>query len=242
MGAGLSSSQQLQVWRCAATPDGKYFYVNYSNISQSVVAFAIFDVVHSTATTITAVALGVSQYIQNEMHITSDGQSLLVNGTGQSSYAGPIAVLDIGANPKNPALVTNINGTPPGHVGGAGPFYFGSWQVAGNRLFALDFTQNAIVVFNFDRNTYNFDQLRAHPLSYAAGTLAVTPDGGLIYVTYPYRDMIGVLGRRQAGQWTGSADYQYWRVPRRLPGHREPGHAIANHHDLFAAEYARRPL
>ena len=186
----------LQIYGGAATPDGKYVYVGYEYFPKGgqnyVYELTAFDVVHATVTTTSLDALGVAEYL-SQLYVTPDGQSLLVNGAGQSSYAGPIAVLDIGANPKNPALVANIYGTPPGHVGGAGPFYFGSWQVVGNRLFALDFTQNAIVVFNFDRNTYNFDQLRAHPLPYAAGTLAVTPDGGMIYVAYPYRDMIGVL-------------------------------------------------
>ena len=191
--AGLNSSESLQVWACAATPDGKYFYVNYSTISGSLFAFAVFDVVHGSATSIPAGTLGVLQSTQSEMHITPDGQSLLVTGYSPNRYAGPIAVLDIGTQPTHPVLVTSITGTPTSHVGGTGPFYFVSYQVVGKRLFALDSTQNTIVAFNFDRSAFNFSQLAAYSMGTYPGTLAVSPDGALIYVTYPYSDMISVL-------------------------------------------------
>ena len=90
-------------------------------------------------------------------------------------------------------LLTTITGTPTSHLGGTGAFYFLSYQVVGKRLFALDYTQNTIVAFNFDRSASNFSQLAAYSLGTYGGTLAASPDGALIYVTYPYSDMISAL-------------------------------------------------
>ncbi len=195
LAAGINSGEFLQAWVCAATPDGKYFYVNYSTSSGSVNAFAIFDVVHNSATTITAGTLGVLQAPQNEMHVTPDGQSLLVTGYSPNINAGPIAVLDL-SNPMIPVLVTTINGTPSSHLGGAGPFYFLSYQVVGNRLFAFDYIQGALVAFNFVRNPSNFTQLASYSLGSTGGwygTMAVSPDGKLIYVTNQLYDLISVF-------------------------------------------------
>ena len=104
----------------------------------------------------------------------------------------PIAVFDISVNPNNPTLVTTIIGTPPP---GCSPFAFYSWKVAAGRLFALDFTQNTIVAFNFDRTHNNFSQLNYYlaPLRYFFIYLAVSPDGNLIYIPIRNYDFIAVL-------------------------------------------------
>jgi DNA-binding beta-propeller fold protein YncE len=174
-----------------ATPDGKYVYVNgYYQLGQNYgYLIIVFDVVHGTATSLDTQTLGVwSQLV--EMTVSPDGQSLLLNAL--SANGSPIAVFDISVNPKNPTLVTTITGTPPP---GSPAFAFYSWKVAAGRLFALDYAQNAIVAFNFDRAHGNFSQLNYYlaPLQYYPGYLAVSPDGNLIYLPIENYDFISVL-------------------------------------------------
>jgi IPT/TIG domain len=188
--AGLNVRGYAYANGLVATPDGKYVYVD-ANIYQSgnnLYLILVFDVLHGTVTSLDAQTLGVSGY-QVEMTVSPDGQSLLL----QAASAGvPIAVFDIGVNPDNPTLVTTITGTPPP---GARPFSFYSWKVAAGRLFALDFTQNILVAFNFDRAHNNFSQLNYYqvPLQYYALFMAVSPDGNLIYVPMSNYDFIAVL-------------------------------------------------
>ena len=184
---GLNSSSAPGVYAGAATPDGRYVYVDYLNSDTGQYSIAIFDVVHGTVTTVSPDALGVAN-VQYYMTVTPDGQSLLMTAYSPNPAAGPIAVLDIGTNPQLPASVTTITGTPPGHVGGAGAFYFVSWQVVGNRLFGLDaYYTGAIAVFNFDRSKSNFSQLAARFLdspSNLGNYLGVSPDGARDLRTY----------------------------------------------------------
>ena|ERR1035441_1214933 len=174
-----------------ATPDGKYVYVNgyYESGQSYIYPIIVFDVVHGTATILDTATLGVWSN-QIEMTVSPDGQSLLLNAL--SANGSPIAVFDIGANPENPMLVTTITGTPPA---GSPPFAFYSWKVAAGRLFALDFTQNTLVAFNFDRAHSNFQQLNYYlaPLQYYTLFMAVSPDGKLIYIPISNYDFITVL-------------------------------------------------
>jgi hypothetical protein len=174
-----------------ATPDGKYVYVNgyYQSGQNDGYLIIVFDVVHGTATSLNTQTLGVNGD-QIEMTVSPDGQSLLLNAS--SANGSPIAVFDIGANPENPMLVTTITGTPPA---GSPPFVFYSWKVAAGQLFALDFTRNTLVAFNFDRAHDNFQQLNYYlvPLQYATLFMAVSPDGKLIYIPISNYDFISVL-------------------------------------------------
>ena len=193
LSVGLNSSQQTLVYTCASTPDGKYVYVNYLINGQSAYQFAIFDVVHGTVITVSAGTLGASTGQQPDMFITPDGQSMLLSGYSKNPYASPIAVLDISQQPTNPVLVTTITGFPPGRPGGSAPFNFQSYQVVGKLLFALDPSQNVIAVFNFDAVNRNFSQVAIYQSPYPSGTLAVSPDGALVYLSHYTNDMISIL-------------------------------------------------
>jgi len=183
--AGLN--QYVFVYGAVATPDGKYVYVNAATSRSYLIV--VFDVLQGTATSLDTATLGVN-YQQSEMTVSPDGQSLLLQAAG-ANY-GSIAVFDISSNPSNPTLVTTITGTSPP---GASPFNFYSWKVAAGRLFALDYFQNALVAFNFDRAHNNFSQLNYYlaPVQYYTGSMAVSPDGDLIYIPVSNYDFIAVL-------------------------------------------------
>lgn len=72
---------------------------------------------------------------------------------------------------------------------------FESWQVVGNRLFTL--AGATVSVFEFDRAHSTYKQLATYRLPtkspVAYGTLAVSPDGTLIYVPIIDYDLIIVL-------------------------------------------------
>ena len=109
------SPEILGIYSGAATPDGKYVYVNYLDGSSYQSELAIFDVVHGTASTIPTSPLGVDRF-QHQVYVAPDGQSLLLSAYLSNPVdfsAGPIKVLDIAADPKHPTLVTTIAGTPP---------------------------------------------------------------------------------------------------------------------------------
>jgi hypothetical protein len=193
----------------AATPDGKYVYVDYYDTYTNSCNLAIFDVVHGTASTIPTSTLEV-YFLQHQGYVTPDGQSLLLSGSGSNPVnpsAGPIKVLDISADPKHPTLVTTIAGTPPLHVGGTGQLNFVSYVVVNGHLFALDVNQGLVMAFNFDRVGSNFSQLGVYALKgnpfinpylvsqgiYGVPYLAASPDGAYLYVPIGGDDMITVL-------------------------------------------------
>lgn len=221
LGLGLANNQGLQIYSAAATPNGKYVYVNFIyNDGMGVNYFykvAIFDVVHGVATTFNTGALGVAQ-LQYFMSVTPDGQSLLMTGYSANPAAGPIAVLDISQNPLLPVTVATIAGTPPSSLGTAGAFYFSSWQVIGNRLLALDaYSQGVMVAFNFDRTHSNFSQLGTYSFGSpqaVSSYIGVSPDGALIYV--PTADALAVLDANKlaSGQNSLITNIGAFRAPR----------------------------
>jgi hypothetical protein len=193
--AGFGLNARLFVYGGTATPDGKYVYVNYYYLqSGSFVYFiGIFDVVHGTVTSISTNTLGVApfQFVEYEMTVTPDGQSLLMPSSSMNN-AGPIAVFDISINPMKPTLLTTIYGKSPKTK----PFYFVSWKVIGNRLFALDSNFGNVVAFNFDRHNLNFSQLGLYSVGHPQNLgyyIGVSPDGALIYVPIQGYDMLAVL-------------------------------------------------
>ena len=166
------------------TPDGLFAYPNdfFGRI-------LVFDIVNGTVTVLSTTTLGVRRF-QTRVHVTPDGQSLLL-----VSDSGAIKVFDIaGANRTNPTLVTTITGAPPA---GLPSLSLDSYQVVGSRLFALDSTPNVNVVeaFNFNRSAPNFSQLGSFVVpgnSFFAG-LAVTPDGALLYVPLTDDDAVAAV-------------------------------------------------
>ena len=192
-GLGLQNDS-LQLNNFAATPDGKYVYVNYYDNNAGLGMLAIFDIVNGgPATILTMSSLGADD-TQQEVEVSPDGKTLLLqqyyyNG---GEYAGNnIMVYDIVTNPKSPTLLATITGSVPSGV----PPYFYSFQVVGNRLFALDTNSQSILAFNFDDVHLNFSQLAVYQLPSNAITylFAVSPDGALIYFPINNPDMIMVL-------------------------------------------------
>lgn len=195
--AGLGAQYPLvpNCWGGTATPDGRYVYVNYNMIdyAQGLQSnfIGVFDVLHGTVTSIPTNSLGVEP-MQIEMTVSPDGQSLLMTPLINSSTTAPIAVFDIGANPLSPTLLTTIYGKAPHNKS----FYFVSWRIVGNRLFALDANLGTVVAFNFDRRHLNFDQLGTYTMEHPPsvyGYIDVSPDGKLIYLPVTGYDMISVL-------------------------------------------------
>ncbi|MGA9566644.1 MAG: hypothetical protein WBS19_14055, partial [Candidatus Korobacteraceae bacterium] len=202
---GQSFSSNVFPYGCAVTPDGHYAYLSYGYHDPITLVFiyaiAIFDLSTPSGTflaTFNASTLGISPNYQTDLQVTSDGRSLILSGANANRYAGPIAVLDI-THPTNPTLVTTITGTPPAPVGVSGAFNFSSYQVVGNRLFAFDYITRTVVIFNFDRTTPDFSQLATYRMGgntsgvygvQESGSLTVSPDGALVYVTNPNTDAI----------------------------------------------------
>ncbi len=91
----------------AATPDGKYVYVNVFDAATGASSIDIFDVVHGGNTVVLATStLGVSDQ-QFDVYVSPDGASLLLLFYAANGSGG-IKVFDISANPLNPAPVTTI--------------------------------------------------------------------------------------------------------------------------------------
>jgi len=184
------------IWAGAATPDGKYVYVSYRDSNLHAYAIAIFDVVNGGTTLVTTSSLGLAN-AQYCMQVSPDGTSLLANGI--STGAGqPIVVLDISQDPKNPTVVATIKGTPAG-------MGLATFQVVGNRLFALDVNRRYLVAFNFDRQHGNFSQLGAYSWGGDISRypyLAASPDGAFLYLGFAGDDTISVFdgNKLAAGQ------------------------------------------
>lgn len=174
--AGLNT--QIQLGGVAATPDGKYVYVNFVDYFTTY-EYAIFDIVGNSVTVYDATALGVSP-LSNEVYVAPDGQSLLL-----SASDGSLAVFDIsGSNATHPALVANIHGSKPSVY---------SWQVVGSLLFVLG-EPNTVIVFNFDRAHNNYSEIAGYKFpTGVASWLAASPDGKLVYVTSIDSDSVTVL-------------------------------------------------
>lgn len=184
--AGLTAGDIYIPYSGTATPDGKWVYVNYLDWSTGQYGIAIFDIVNGgPATIFSTSSLGIND-VQWDMYAAPDNQSLLLD----SATSGAIAVFDIGQNPKNPTLVTTIKGIFAHY------YFFMSYQVVGNRLFALDLGSNMLFAFNFDRQHSNFSQLGAYVFqgNFSGNPyLAVSLDGALIYVPAGGDDMISVF-------------------------------------------------
>lgn len=190
--AGLNLQNGLGVYPFAATPDGKYVYANYYDYGSGLGMLAIFDIVNGgPATILTMSSLGAYDY-QNEVQVSPDGGSLLLQAYYDNDIGYDILVFDINGNPKSPTLLATITGSVFSGV----PPYLYSFQVVGNRLFALDLDSGSVLAFNFDDVHSNFSQLAAYRITtidYSAVGLAVSPDGALVYFANENPDMITVL-------------------------------------------------
>ena len=174
----------------AVTPDGRYVYsVDARNVSPAVSRLVIFDVLNSTSTIIADITTLGADPTQQHIHVTPDGHSLLLSGTGGAS----IKVYDIqGANALAPVLVKTITGS------GANPPLLYWFQVVGARLFAYASDQRYVEVFNFDRANNNFASIGSYtipspPGRFAGAPMAVTPEGTLIYAVLESEDAVAVL-------------------------------------------------
>jgi hypothetical protein len=168
----------------AATPDGKYVYVNVLDAYTGVYTIDIFDVVHGgNPVVLSTDTLGVS-FQQTDMEVSPDGKSLLMTYY-PANGPGSIKVFDIGANPLNPTFVTSITANDNNYLD---TLY--SFKVVGNRLFAYAYVAaavpNPIWIWNFDRQHNNYSLIgSATDNSYGFGnkTIAVSPDGNLLFVS-----------------------------------------------------------
>ena len=170
-------------WSGAATPDGKYVYVNVLDENTGAYTIDIFDVVHGgNAVVLSTSTLGVADQ-QFNICVSPDGKSLLLHFDAASGDEG-IKVFDIGNNPLNPTPVTSI-------VGGDDPYtgLLYSFTVVGNRLFAYDYVDapvpNPIWIWNFDRQHNNYSLLGSaidNSYGYGNKVIAVSPDGNLLFV------------------------------------------------------------
>jgi uncharacterized repeat protein (TIGR01451 family) len=158
----------------AVTPNGRYVYSNGFGTPEG--RLLIFDRVGRTVTILLLSSLGGTAF-QSHMHVTPDGQSLLL-----VDLNGNIKVLDIGANPLSPTLVATITGVIPG---GLDPLFLNRFQVEGNRLFAYDSVQHVVEVFNFNRATADYSVLGTFVIPGTPDLLAcgfgVLPGGAFIY-------------------------------------------------------------
>ena len=181
----------------AAKPDGSYVYATCST------ALAVLNVSTQVGLSISYSLLGVSTH-QTDAYVSPDGNSLLLYASPLVSYYRPndlnagrqIKVFDIsGANATSPQLVATIAGVPAPQSGLTTPFYFSNFVVANGVLYALDPVQGAVVAFNFDRAGMHFEQLNAHRLGTlkVGQSLAISPDGALLYVPITESDAIAVL-------------------------------------------------
>ena len=167
----------------AATPDGKYVYVNVLDLDTGAYTIDIFDVVHGgNPVVLSTSTLGVADQ-QFNMYVSPDGASLLLNFYA-SNGSGGIKVFDISANPPNPTPVTTITADDSPYIG-----LLYSFAIAGNRLFAYDYVDaavpNPVWVYNFDRQHNNYSLLGSaidQSNGYGNKVIAVSPDGNLLFV------------------------------------------------------------
>ncbi len=180
--AGNLGSDIYIPWSGAATPNGKYVYVNVLDEITGAYTIDIFDVVHGgNPVVLSTSTLGVADQ-QFNMSVSPDGKSLLLQFDAASGDG--IKVFDIGNNPLNPTLVTTIVANDAPYNG-----LLYSFIVVGNRLFAYDYVDapvpNPIWIFNFDRQHNNYSVIgSAIDDSYGYGNkvIAVSPDGNLLFV------------------------------------------------------------
>jgi len=167
----------------AATPDGKYVYVNVLDEYTGVYTIDIFDVVHGgNPVVLSTSTLGVADQ-QFNMYVSPDGKSLLLSFDASNGSTG-IKVFDISANPLNPTPVTAITANDNG-----APDTLYSFTIVGNRLFAYDYVAsplpNPIWIWNFDRQRGDYSLLgstRELGSGYGNKVIAVSPDGNLLFV------------------------------------------------------------
>jgi uncharacterized repeat protein (TIGR01451 family) len=178
----------------AVTPDGRYAY-SVDTRMDGTVKLVIFDVLNATSSTV-ATALDVTQLgagtSQLHIHISPDGQALLLRGAD-----GSIKVYDIsGSNWNSPLLKAAITGS-----GASKPTTFTYFQVVGTstaRLFAYDSAQSFLQAFNFNWSAQDFSPLGNFTITPAAQSLrespmVVMPDGSLIYAALRDEDAVAVL-------------------------------------------------
>jgi hypothetical protein len=171
----------------AATPDGKYVYVNVADqvpgTPQVNYNIVIFDVVHGgNPVVLSTGTLGVLN-VQYDVYVSPDGASLLLNFDAPDGSGG-IKVFDISANPLNPTPVTTILADDNPYL--ANLF---SFVISGNRVFAYDYiggpVANKVWIFNFDRQHNNYSLLGYAQLvgfGYGNTYIAVSPDGNQLFV------------------------------------------------------------
>jgi hypothetical protein len=178
--AGNLGSDFYVPYSGAATPDGKYVYVNVLDEYTGVYTIDIFDVVHGgNPVVLSTSTLGVVDQ-QFNMYVSPDGKSLLLSFDASNGSTG-IKVFDISANPLNPNPVTIF-------VAGNDDVLY-SFTIAGNRLFAYDYifspVLNKVWIYNFDRQHNNYSLLgsaQAQGYGYGNAVIAVSPDGNLLFV------------------------------------------------------------
>jgi hypothetical protein len=164
---------------------------------------AVLSVNTQVGLSISYSSLGVSTH-QTNAYVTPDGNSLLLYAGPLVTYYRPnglnagrqIKVFDVsGANATAPQLLATIAGVSAPQSGLTAPFYFSSFVVSNGILYALDPVQGAVVAFNFDRIGMHFEQLNAYRLGplMVGQSLAISPDGALLYVPVTESDAIAVL-------------------------------------------------
>ena len=141
----------------AATPDGKYVYINVLDDETGAYTIGIFDVIHGgNAVVLSTSTLGVADQTFN-VYVSPDDKSLLLNFYASDGSTG-IAVFDISASPLNPTPVTTIVADDAPYIG-----LLYSFTIVGNRLFAYDYVDASVPdpvwVFNFDRQHNNYSAL-----------------------------------------------------------------------------------
>jgi hypothetical protein len=181
--AGNLGSDFYVPYSGAATPDGKYVYVNVFDSSTGVYTIDVFDVVHGgNPVVLSADTLNVAP-VQFNMYVSPDGKSLLLNFDAANGAEG-IMVFDIGNNPLNPTPVTTIVGNDDPYVG-----LLYSFVISGNRLYAYDYIDasvpNVVWIYNFDRQHNNYSVLgyaQEQGSTYGNKVIAVSPDDNFLFV------------------------------------------------------------
>ena len=221
VGLNLPRNTGLTVTGGAATPDGKYVFVNYFyNDPQSgkqLGFIAVFDVKLGTVTSIPASTLGVAPQ-QTQMTVTPDGQSLLLSTVSPTSVVSGIGVFDISVNPASPTLLATLYGALPPGQGGGGTLYLYTWKVVGNRLFAVESNFGAVLAFSLDRKNQDFSQTGYYfdnRIQKFTPYIDVSPDGELLFLPIGGYDMLAVLDANKlfAGQAPFITNIGTFRTP-----------------------------
>ena len=185
--AGNLGTDLYRPFSGAATPDGKYVYVNIEdedpNNGHATYDIVIFDVVHGgNPVVLSTSTLGVAN-AQYDVYVSPDGASLLLNFGAPDGSTG-IKVFDIAANPLSPTPVTTILADDNPYL--ANLF---SFVVSGTRVLAYDYiggpVANKVWIFNFDRQHNNYSLLgyaQLEGFGYGNTYIAVSPDGNQLYV------------------------------------------------------------